>query len=182
MGFSVKVATLNKDIEGYTTVNGTSFSAPLVAGAVALLLEQNPTWTPKDVRKALTKTGSQSKQADNLLGYGVVDAYKALNVGSSKIESTFDSLSSYPNPFEKLTQLEFFSDRDRAGEYQYFQYPRTGSLQPFSRSSSQPVGFHELGWQEQVRTAGCLGRLYLQNPTQGVCPIHLSSPRKIGAL
>ena len=36
---------------------GTSFSAPHVAGAAALLLQRHPAWTPKQVKSALMSTG-----------------------------------------------------------------------------------------------------------------------------
>ena len=38
--------------------DGTSAAAPMVAGAIALYRQQNPTATPKVIRKALEKTGS----------------------------------------------------------------------------------------------------------------------------
>lgn len=40
----------------YAVLDGTSFSAPHVSGAVALLLERHPTWTPKQVKSALMST------------------------------------------------------------------------------------------------------------------------------
>ncbi|HSJ94462.1 MAG TPA: S8 family serine peptidase [Gaiellaceae bacterium] len=40
----------------YAILDGTSFSAPHVAGAVAQLLERHPTWTPAQVKSALMST------------------------------------------------------------------------------------------------------------------------------
>jgi subtilisin family serine protease len=42
----------------YAVLGGTSFSAPHVAGAVALLLQRHPSWTPKQVKSALMATAS----------------------------------------------------------------------------------------------------------------------------
>jgi serine protease AprX len=41
---------------GYATMSGTSFSAPQVAGAVAVLLERHPTWRPDQVKWTLMQT------------------------------------------------------------------------------------------------------------------------------
>jgi len=42
----------------YTTSSGTSFSAPQVAGAVALILEANPNLTPAEVKNILQRTAT----------------------------------------------------------------------------------------------------------------------------
>ncbi len=62
---------------GYTTMNGTSLSTPLVAGVCALLLEAHPGANPIRVREALWNTASQADDPDNSMGYGIVDASKA---------------------------------------------------------------------------------------------------------
>lgn len=51
-GVSIRAAWFNGD-NSYVTINGTSFSAPLVAGAAALYLQENPNASPGEVRNAL---------------------------------------------------------------------------------------------------------------------------------
>ncbi len=46
------------ELPNYTTANGTSFSAPQVAGAIALMLEANPSLTPSEVKDILQRTAT----------------------------------------------------------------------------------------------------------------------------
>ncbi|HEX5708758.1 MAG TPA: S8 family serine peptidase, partial [Pyrinomonadaceae bacterium] len=46
------------DLPYYTTGSGTSFTAPQVAGTIALMLEMNPNLTPAQVREILQKTAT----------------------------------------------------------------------------------------------------------------------------
>jgi len=57
--------------------SGTSYSAPLTAGAAALLLEVYPDWTPDDVMQALKESADRYENPDTLYGYGLYDTYKA---------------------------------------------------------------------------------------------------------
>ncbi len=66
---------------------GTSFSSPIVAGSVALLLSQNSSLTPAQVRSALTSTatkvaGMSGQSFTTLYGYGRLNVYDALKVVS----------------------------------------------------------------------------------------------------
>lgn len=61
----------------YEFSDGTSFSAPITAGIAALMLEANPNLTPMQIREALRMTANQSNKPDNVLGWGVVNAYDA---------------------------------------------------------------------------------------------------------
>jgi serine protease AprX len=75
-GQTVRVAvpgTVNR----YGTANGTSFSCPLTAGVVALLLQVNPGASVDDVAAVLKATASQAADPDNLLGWGIVNAHAA---------------------------------------------------------------------------------------------------------
>ena len=42
--------------DNYAVLDGTSFSAPHVAGAAALLIQRHPSWTPQEVKSALMST------------------------------------------------------------------------------------------------------------------------------
>ena len=63
---------------------GTSASAPLVAGACALILQMNPGWSPIEVREALWSTASHADHPDNNFGWGVIDAFAAAHAGSAR--------------------------------------------------------------------------------------------------
>jgi serine protease AprX len=67
----------------YLMLSGTSTSAPVVAGAVALLLGEDPSLTPDDVKLRLTSTADPLAGADSLhQGAGLVDVDGALGSGA----------------------------------------------------------------------------------------------------
>ena len=76
-GTAVKVA--GSRAGQYNTSNGTSFSCPLTAGAVALVLQAHPDWSVDDVLSVLRRTATNSQNPDRLLGYGIVDARAAVD-------------------------------------------------------------------------------------------------------
>jgi subtilisin family serine protease len=60
------------------TASGTSLSCPLVAGAVALVLNAHPDWTPAQVREALLSTADRAATPDNDFGWGRIRAGQAV--------------------------------------------------------------------------------------------------------
>ncbi|MBL1084925.1 type VII secretion-associated serine protease mycosin [Streptomyces actinomycinicus] len=64
---------------GHCSDNGTSFSAPYVAGVAALLKEKYPKWTAEQIVAQIEQTAERSIPGrDRLVGWGVVDPVKAL--------------------------------------------------------------------------------------------------------
>lgn len=78
----------------YTFTSGTSFSAPVTSGVIALMLGVNPNLTPDDIRRILTTTTEKvgtGNGADYSVGnfdttraYGKIHATNAVNQASSE--------------------------------------------------------------------------------------------------
>jgi serine protease AprX len=64
---------------GYMQLSGTSFAAPVVAGAAANILAQHPTWTPDQVKGALMVTAIGLTGAGTSGGVGVIQAKPAVD-------------------------------------------------------------------------------------------------------
>ena len=74
----------------YTSASGTSFSCPMVAGIAALMLSAHPYLTPRQVIEALKMTAGQAEQPDNFMGYGIVDAKKAVTYWGPAFANEFE--------------------------------------------------------------------------------------------
>ena len=72
---------LNVTAPGYMQLSGTSFAAPVVAGAAQEILVRHPSWTPDQVKGALLATAKKAPNATpNSLGAGEVYAGKAASL------------------------------------------------------------------------------------------------------
>ena len=61
-----------------SSFGGTSAAAPLTAGVAAMILSARPELTPIQVRDALRTTASNANSPDNNIGWGIINAYKAV--------------------------------------------------------------------------------------------------------
>ena len=77
MGVNVYCASSGTE-DYYSNVSGTSAACPIVAGIATLIKSARPELTPSQIREALQNSGSQALSPNNDIGWGIVDAYKAL--------------------------------------------------------------------------------------------------------
>ncbi|MFG2243443.1 type VII secretion-associated serine protease mycosin [Streptomyces sp. NPDC048734] len=84
---------------GHCSDNGTSFSAPYVAGVAALIKAKHPDWTARQVVAQIEQTAERTIAGhDRLVGWGVVDPVRALTEDDHPIES--------PSPQDGLTRAK----------------------------------------------------------------------------
>jgi type VII secretion-associated serine protease mycosin len=73
---------------GHCSDNGTSFSAPYVAGVAALIKARHPDWTAQEVVAQIEQTAERTIAGhDILVGWGVVDPVRALTEDDRAVES-----------------------------------------------------------------------------------------------
>lgn len=83
LALGVGTATVRPDTtDEYSFVSGTSLSTPLVASALACLVQAHPDWSVDTMREALIATGDRALSdgtfdPEYVYGYGLVNAYEA---------------------------------------------------------------------------------------------------------
>jgi len=77
-GVNNKVADAAYPTNAYKYASGTSFSCPLTAGVVAILLQAHPDWTPAMVKESLVSTASQNDMPNISYGWGIIDTIAAI--------------------------------------------------------------------------------------------------------
>lgn len=116
-GNFVPVMNTQTDLFPYI-LGGTSFAAPIVAGICTLLLAQDSTRTPAELKHIIRSTAQDSvgdpeediPGFDIYHGYGRVNAYNALmfksNTSKPQPKINKEELTVYPNPASKKIYLE----------------------------------------------------------------------------
>jgi len=100
---------------GYIAADGTSFSAPMTAGAAALIKQLHPTWTGLQIRSALVNTAAGDATTDTYgtavdvqsVGAGRLDAGAAANASVTANPATisFGALKTGALPIAKTFQV-----------------------------------------------------------------------------
>jgi serine protease AprX len=94
------------ELPSYTTASGTSFSAPQVAGTIALMLEANPSLTPAEVRDILQRTATPlAPYYQHEVGAGMLNAHAAV------LQAAFPArrLGGWRSILDRR-QVDFFTD------------------------------------------------------------------------
>jgi serine protease AprX len=76
-GSGVLVASAGS-LDQYHRGGGTSYSTPLVAGLVALVIEAHPDWGPEAVREAIVMSADRADRPANDYGWGIPNARDAI--------------------------------------------------------------------------------------------------------
>ncbi|MFI1771408.1 S8 family serine peptidase [Thalassobellus citreus] len=90
------------------TLNGTSFSSPIIAGGITCLWQALPNKTNEEVMQLVRESASQYNNPDYFLGYGIPDLQLALNSTLVIDEVRGDLvLKVYPNPTKGKVYFKF---------------------------------------------------------------------------
>ncbi|GAB4583231.1 type VII secretion-associated serine protease mycosin [Nocardia sp. IFM 10818] len=87
--------------QGWTTINGTSFAAPYVAGLAALVRAKYPELNAQQVMDRITRTAhGPGKGRDDRIGYGLIDPLAALTaqLPDEPVSVGADTPVAFPEP------------------------------------------------------------------------------------
>src|SRR5690554_387866 len=126
--------------------NGTSFSSPIIAGAIASLWEVAPHLTNAEIMQIVRESADRYNDPTNLMGYGIPDFEQALqmaillNVENHKQDVLF---SVYPNPVKTNLNVSFPKNTATATFVLYDVLGKQVLQQPITASQNQ-VNFSRL--------------------------------------
>lgn len=143
-------------IDDYVRLNGTSFSAPLVAGVAALLLEAYPHWTPGKVQSVLRRTAGQAAAPDTLNGYGIVHALNALMTESRGVVRSVTAEGGLSGVFLSWTaglEINLQSYRIERRDYPDGTFEVLASV-PVNRSGDHPPGSNAYSYTDTSARPG----------------------------
>jgi len=107
---SMGVMTVHADSNGtMSRGSGTSFSAPLIAGMTACLMQAKPGYPNTFYKTAIQRACNHYSSPDSLTGFGIPDYVKAMNImATTDICKSYD-LSIFPNPVTDRFYIRFTS-------------------------------------------------------------------------
>lgn len=88
------------------TLNGTSFSSPILAGGITCLWQAFPNKTNAEIMQLVRESASQFNTPDYFLGYGIPNLELALNETLFVKSRTNSNIHIYPNPVKDNLYLE----------------------------------------------------------------------------
>ncbi|AXG70259.1 subtilisin DY [Kordia sp. SMS9] len=90
---------------GITTSNGTSFSSPIIAGAMACMVQAFPNKTNLELMQLVRESASIYSNPNNQLGYGIPDFEAAfITLSENEIENPA-TIQIFPNPAKAIVHI-----------------------------------------------------------------------------
>ncbi len=86
----------------FVNLNGTSFSAPVITGFVADLVQAFPLVSPVKMKQILLESSDRFHQPDSLYGFGIPDFSIALDKLNYLSENQLENITFYPNPADDV--------------------------------------------------------------------------------
>ena len=113
------------DQNNIITNSGTSFSSPIIAGALACLMQALPDTSPEQIKQLVRESSSQFATPDNFLGYGIPNFSDALQLGLSVDDEQTFQIKVFPNP---VRDNLIITQSAMAGTNEIFIYNQLGKL------------------------------------------------------
>ena len=110
-------ATVVSDNGNITTANGTSFATPIMAGAMACLMQANPQSTLDELMFAIRRSGNSYNNPNIYTGYGRPDLCEAndtlYQLSIVGLETNdFNNIELYPNPTNGIIVVKGFNQAE----------------------------------------------------------------------
>ena len=93
--------------DGIGQNNGTSFSSPILAGAMACIKQAAPNVSNTQLLQLVRESSSQFNTPDFFLGFGIPDFDDALNEALSLQNVILEKFEFFPNPVNDQLQIVF---------------------------------------------------------------------------
>ncbi|MDA7558219.1 S8 family serine peptidase [Flavobacteriaceae bacterium] len=97
--------------------SGTSFSSPIMAGALACLMQALPNFTNEQIMQLVRESSTQYALPDYLLGYGIPDLGSSLATALSNQNSNRDEIVISSNPIKVYLDIRLPNDVEAAQIY-----------------------------------------------------------------
>ena len=102
---------------GYYNGSGTSFSCPVLAGAMACLRQARPSASVQEICDAVRAAGNNANTPNSYNGYGIPDFVAALNMieAVDEVMSENEIVSIFPNPSKDKVHISVKEDANLTG-------------------------------------------------------------------
>jgi serine protease AprX len=160
----------------FASGNGTSFSAPLVAGLAACLWQAFPDITNKELMQVIQMSAHQAHHPNAEVGYGVPDFWKAYEMLASlhRDDSRLHA-NIWPNPSSGNATILLMNEQ--ASEVECTLYDTTGRRIDYSEGALQSGSNGLFNWQAPAHLAAGLYYFHLHaGDRHSVLPWVLAHP------